>query len=94
MGHRRMNTIALDEILDISHVANSYQQMQGWLSTGGDYAIDGKRVEHVDSAGVQLLLAFTRAVRDTGGSIKWQGVSDKLQAAIERLGLVGELGLS
>jgi len=88
-----MSSIELDEILDISHAANIHHQMQDWLAQGGDYVIDGSHVEHVDTAGVQLLLAFTRAVHRMGGAIHWQGTSAKLQAAIERLGVSRELGL-
>lgn len=88
-----MHTIELDEILDISHANSTCEQLKTMRIAGDSYQLNAGKVEHVDSAGVQLLLAFVNAVRTDGGQVKWQGMSDKLQASIERLGLLKEFDL-
>jgi anti-anti-sigma regulatory factor len=88
-----MNTIELEEILDISHAANIYEQLKGIGVAADSYRLNGDKVEHVDTAGVQLLLAFIKSVQGNGGQIQWQGLSDKLRASIEHLGLAREIGV-
>lgn len=55
--------------------------------------IDAGALERIDTAGVQLLLAFTRDRAAKGFGIDWHGVNATLHDAANVLGLAGQLGL-
>ena len=53
----------------------------------GPYEIDGASVEHVDTAGVQLIVAFALDCLEKGVAYKWIGRSPTLEKAINLLGV-------
>jgi phospholipid transport system transporter-binding protein len=53
----------------------------------GPYEIDGASVEQVDTAGVQLIVAFALDCLEKGVAYKWTGRSSVLEKAIELLGV-------
>jgi anti-anti-sigma regulatory factor len=53
----------------------------------GPYEIDGGSVELVDTAGVQLIVAFALDCLEKGVAYKWSGRSATLDAAIALLGV-------
>jgi len=53
----------------------------------GPYEIDGASVEHVDTAGVQLIVAFALDCLERGVAYKWIGRSPTLEKAINLLGV-------
>jgi ABC-type transporter Mla MlaB component len=50
-------------------------------------------VERVDTAALQLLVAFHRDAQARGRTVAWNGVSAPLRDAVERLGLTKTLAL-
>lgn len=56
----------------------------------GSLAIDGSNVEHIDTAGLQLILSFALDCLEQGREYVWCGQSAPLAAAI-RLAGVGSL---
>ena len=56
-------------------------------------AVDAGKVEKVDAAGVQALLAGRALLVAAGKTVEWKGGSPKLNAAAELLGLREALGL-
>lgn len=56
--------------------------------------IDGSQVEKIDTAGLQLLVAFAQLSRKAGKPLNWCGVSDALARASQSLGLDEVLELS
>lgn len=55
--------------------------------------LDGREVEHVDTAALQLLTLFQRELKARGGTLDWRGTSDALNNAAGLLGLSQTLGL-
>jgi phospholipid transport system transporter-binding protein len=53
----------------------------------GPYEIDGASVENVDTAGVQLIIAFALDCLEKGVAYKWIGRSPTLEKAVELLGV-------
>jgi anti-anti-sigma regulatory factor len=53
----------------------------------GPYEIDGGSVEMIDTAGVQLIVAFALDCLEKGVAYKWAGRSATLDRAIELLGV-------
>lgn len=88
-----MASIQLDEILDISHANSIHQRLKTTMNAGENCVLDGSAVEHVDTAGIQLLFAFIKTSNKQGSQIQWQGVSEKLRSAMDRLGMTREMGV-
>jgi phospholipid transport system transporter-binding protein len=55
--------------------------------------LDGRAVERIDTAGLQLLVAFARREAASGRPVAWVSASDELLGASARLGLLEVLGL-
>jgi anti-anti-sigma regulatory factor len=53
----------------------------------GPYEIDGASVELVDTAGIQLIVAFALDCLEKGVAYRWTGRSATLEKAIELLGV-------
>lgn len=54
---------------------------------------DASAVQKVDTAGLQVLLAFVQQRRHSGGALKWMGCSEAMQRAASLLALEQPLGL-
>jgi anti-anti-sigma regulatory factor len=59
----------------------------------GDFVVDATSVERIDTAGLQLLVAFARRLRLHERRLVWGKPSAELLRGAARLGLTGELGL-
>jgi phospholipid transport system transporter-binding protein len=55
--------------------------------------LDASGVERVDTAALQLLVAFHRDAQARGSQVAWAGVSTPLQNAAQQLGLTKTLAL-
>lgn len=86
--------ITLSESIEISMIGELHQSLARALADERAVVIDADKVEHIDTAGIQVLLGFVREIRSSGGSLKWQGVSKALRNAAELTGLGQELQLS
>lgn len=53
----------------------------------GPYEIDGRAVEQIDTAGVQLVVAFALDCLEKGAHYTWTGRSPQLEEAIRTLGV-------
>lgn len=58
-----------------------------------DVRVDGGAVERIDTAGLQMLLAFARHHANRGRPVKWTAVSPELRRGGQLLGLSALLGL-
>jgi anti-sigma B factor antagonist len=82
--------LALGEALGIAEVAELRGRLRLALDLGA-LRLDASEVEQVDAAGVQLLCAAVRDAGRQGRAITWLGVSPRLRAAAQQLGLTAEL---
>ena len=74
----------------IREAADLKNQLLNLLEAPQPLFVDGSAVERVDTAGVQLLIAFSLDCMERGISYGWPGRSPALARAIEMLG-VGSL---
>jgi anti-anti-sigma regulatory factor len=89
-----VKTIKVAEDLRISGATAAYGMFQAAAAgTEARVMLDGRRVEKVDTAGIQTLLAGHHALTRAGKTVRWAGCSPQLKAAAELLGLAGALGL-
>ena len=64
------------------------------LELGRDVILDGSAVSKVDTAGLQLLVAFVRQLRAGGRALRWEGATAELQRSATQLDLTDLIGLN
>jgi phospholipid transport system transporter-binding protein len=78
----------------IRNVTTFQAELAERLDESGPVQIDGSGVERVDTATLQLLVAFVRDVRADARAIDWIECSAALRRAASSLGLESALGLA
>jgi anti-anti-sigma regulatory factor len=68
-------------------------QLLATTASSRQVIIEAGAVERIDTAGLQLLVAFAQREAQAGRRLAWQSVSDELRGAGARLGLLDSLGL-
>lgn len=86
--------MTLREQLDVAAAASLHAALRDLLTANGRLEVDGGAVMQVDTAVMQLLLAFVREAGWRGLSLRWVDVSDRLREAAGTLGLQGAMGWS
>ena len=85
--------IILDTIITIAEAAALKEQLLPHVNREGEISIDGSRVESVDTAALQVLLAFVRSARAHGAVIRWTGISGALLNTAQLLGVAKLISL-
>lgn len=85
--------IALEAVVTISEAGKLKDQLQGYLDLGADLTLDAGQVHMIDTAGLQLLLAFVVEVKNQNRSINWKSISPAFKETVELLGLMEPLGI-
>jgi len=85
--------LVLDAVITIAEAAALKDQLLAHINRNGEVTLDGTRVASVDTAGLQILLAFVRTLQGHGAVIRWTGVSPALFNTAQLLGLEGQIGL-
>lgn len=88
-----MGTIALGDSLTIEQVGALYADLTGRLNEK-HLVLDAGSLTRVDTAGLQLLTAFVRAVEGRGARVEWRAPQPALRECARRIGLEGALRLS
>ena len=83
--------LQLDPGLEIKDAEGVYRQLSAALSSGRAVTVDVGRVRTVDTAGVQLLLAFQGEAGRHGVTIEFHGESAPLKHTLAVLGLVDKI---
>ena len=89
-----MNTILLDQSLDIAGASQLQQLLIHVLQANAPVALDASNVTRVDTAALQVLTAFFKDAEAANVAVKWQKASDYLVNAAGLLGLVPSLHLT
>ncbi|SFW62537.1 STAS domain-containing protein [Luteibacter sp. UNCMF366Tsu5.1] len=79
--------LALDADLRIGAAPALRDALLGALAAGEAVQLDGTAVTQIDTAGLQVLAAFSRDARAAGLPVAWTGVSDPLRRGVSVLGL-------
>ena len=70
------------------YVALSYkEELANYLAAYHSFCIDLSLIEEIDSAGIQLLLAFRNKIKDLGHCLIYQNPSDVCKKIFQRYGL-------
>jgi anti-anti-sigma regulatory factor len=79
--------VALDADLVIAGAAGLHAQLGKALADPAPVVLDAAAVVRLDTAGLQLLLAFVQARTEAAGAWRWENVGDALRDSASRLGL-------
>lgn len=91
--HDGKTQITLGPILDVANSGDFRKQLEKMFRRKAPFELDGSAVERVDTAGLQVLLAFSQEARNRDIGLQWLATSDALKTASSFLGLSGELGI-
>jgi anti-anti-sigma regulatory factor len=80
-------TLHLSAGLEIKDVEGVHRQLTGMLDRGSHVTVDISHVAAMDTAGVQLLLAFQGEAARRGVSIEYSGRSNAFTHALTAVGL-------
>ncbi len=83
--------LQLDSRLTIAQAADLHRSLAARLADGGPVALDGSRVEEIDTAVLQLLVSLWRTARERGIPCAWQAASDALRQAAILIGVAEAL---
>ncbi|MDR6934976.1 STAS domain-containing protein [Luteibacter sp. 3190] len=85
--------VALDADLRIAAAPALRETLLAALAAGEPVRIDAGAVAQVDTAGLQVLAAFSRDARAAGVPVAWDGVSDTLRRGVAALDLTALIEL-
>lgn len=85
--------VVFEESLTIADVGEVYPTLKGHLDSLNPVTLDASGVEVIDTAGIQLLAAFIKEADEHSIKIEWDGVSEVLKKAADRIALNKELHL-
>ena len=80
------NTITLGAQVDISMASMLYQQLSSALDTEQTPVLDGSQTERIDTAGIQILMAFRIQAERQGRDWEWVNRPGCLEEAESLLG--------
>jgi anti-anti-sigma regulatory factor len=79
--------VQLDARMTIVQAASLHSSLLTQLDAGGPIAIDGTRVEEIDTSILQLLASLWRTAAERGFACSWTGVSDGLRRTANLVGM-------
>ena len=85
MPRKKDLKIEIDGDLTVAQVRNLQLEWTDYLTTDEDIVIDTGKVNQVDSAGLQLLIAFALAKTKQGKTVTWAGHSKPIRTVFELL---------
>nr|WP_269783482.1 STAS domain-containing protein [Marinibactrum halimedae] len=81
------------ESLDIHQVSELYEALGELFGDKKEIEIEAKKVSRVDTAGLQLFIAFQKKLSESGGKLLWRQPSDNLLKSAHLLGVEVWIGL-
>ena len=86
--------IELDAVLKIADVKTLSERLDKALEAKRDYVLNASQVETLDTATLQLLVAFVRQIRCQGTAVRWEATSAALRKGAALLDLEQHLELT
>lgn len=91
--HADRTEIHFEGGLDVSHAVAAREKLNEALIRSLPLELDAERLERLDGAVLQLLVAFQRAAQARGLRPRWRSASPVLRSAAEALGVTEALEL-
>ncbi len=81
------------EILTIAGVGDLYAQLLIYLAEGKTVAFDCSKIERIDTASLQILLAYAKEAQTRAAPLSWLNPSDTFIQNAALLGLASQLNI-
>lgn len=81
------------EMLTIANVGEIYAQLLALMADGKSVSLDCSKIERIDTAGLQLLLAYAKEAENQSLPLDWQAPSESFVQSASSLGLASMLNL-
>lgn len=91
---KTIEVIECGQTMTIEGVSSLYPKLLTMLLQEKQVVFDCSQIEHVDTAALQMLYAFSKASSHYGCTINWQGASDAFIQRALLLGVANAMGLS
>jgi len=85
--------ISFGPVLDVAGSGELKKQLEKVFRRKPPFELDGSAIERIDTAALQVLVAFSHESRGRKIELTWADVSDSLRNASTLLGLTQELGI-
>ncbi len=69
------------------------EQLKDGLEATGNFELDARGVDRIDTSVLQLLAAFVRDMREAGRAVAWAGANEEFNRSARLLGLEATLGV-
>jgi anti-anti-sigma regulatory factor len=77
----------------IARAPELHASLREWIEEGRPLVIDGSRIEEIDTASLQLLMAAVLSCQALSIPFGWEGASEPLRRAAAVIGVSAALGL-
>lgn len=92
-GSKTIQTLVLPARMEIGGLEQLYTEMTKFTSRKRkELTIDGGEVSVIDTAGIQVLVAFIRKLTAMGCAVSWENYSVQVYQMAEELGVGSQLG--
>jgi anti-sigma B factor antagonist len=89
-----INTLKVTGDLTIYHVANFHGILCAHGDFKGDVELDCSECEEMDTAGIQLVLALEKEVKEKGGEFRFEQASDECKEVLSLYNLAEHFNLT
>jgi anti-anti-sigma regulatory factor len=91
--HADRAELVFEGVLDVARARTTYDQLNQALDQALPLELHAAKLERLDAAGLQLLVAFCHAARKLGLNPQWRSTSSALRSSADSLDLAKVLGL-
>ena len=92
-NNTQVHEFLFDEVLDITMARQYYEQLNQYLNDNKKMVLNAEKIERIDGAGLQLIVAFIKEAKKLNLQISWTGVSKAFKKNAEILGVCDKLAL-
>ena len=87
----KKKTVNCGDTLTIAQAADLHQQLRQAMEASSTVEVVADKIEKVDTAGLQLIIAALREIEKAGGHMVWKQPSPVLLDAANTLGMTSSL---
>ncbi|MFK5894262.1 MAG: STAS domain-containing protein [Pseudomonadota bacterium] len=92
--NEHISEIIFDEVLDITMALQYHEQLNQLLNDQKQITLNAEKIERIDGAGLQLIVAFVIAADKLNMKVTWTGVSEIFKKNANILGVTDILELN
>jgi len=91
--NKQVHEVIFDEVLDITMAHQYHGQLHQYLKDNKEIVLNAEKIERIDGAGLQLIVAFIMEAKKLNLQTSWTGVSEAFKKNADILGVSDQLAL-